>query len=326
MCFRSASSTCCRSPGFSSPSPAFVYLDRPGSSLPKSQISVILDMLKEQGIGVVVLAKNGESRLHYDSSLEIKADGRWEVHHECVLGPQRRPCGFARLELLNPTGLRIVCSHENAKRFPGRFSPSYCQSCRASVFEFNANGSVRRIDHGDIMLNLFLGNEAEGGLANIHLRRLGDHGGADPPARSGQSGVLSKSMPRHGRRWDMGGYCVSRAACARRNPRRPGSGMSNWKTPETAEITCDLIHTQDIGARPLRRDPAQRILCEPVCGSHAARSPAARTRGGIAAEPVDGRALPVDGDRFARQGSFLCHGCAPVPRPRHPRRRRACRL
>jgi putative ATP-binding cassette transporter len=61
--------------------PAIVYLDRPGSSLPKSQISVILDMLKEQGIGVVVLAKNGEARLHYDSSLEIKADGRWEVHH-----------------------------------------------------------------------------------------------------------------------------------------------------------------------------------------------------------------------------------------------------
>jgi putative ATP-binding cassette transporter len=62
--------------------PAFVFLDRPGSSLPKSQISTILDMLAEQEIGVVILAKNGEARLHYDSSLEIKADGKWEVHHE----------------------------------------------------------------------------------------------------------------------------------------------------------------------------------------------------------------------------------------------------
>lgn len=62
--------------------PAFVYLDRPGSSLPKSQISAILDMLKEQGIGVVVLSKNGEARLHYDSCLEIKADGKWDIHHE----------------------------------------------------------------------------------------------------------------------------------------------------------------------------------------------------------------------------------------------------
>ena len=64
--------------------PAIVYLDRPGSSLPKSQISMILDMLKEQGIGVVVLAKNGEARLHYDSCLEIKADGKWDVHHESL--------------------------------------------------------------------------------------------------------------------------------------------------------------------------------------------------------------------------------------------------
>jgi putative ATP-binding cassette transporter len=64
--------------------PAFVYLDRPGSSLPKSQIATILDMLKEQGIGVVVLSKNGEARLHYDSCLEIKADGKWDLHHEAT--------------------------------------------------------------------------------------------------------------------------------------------------------------------------------------------------------------------------------------------------
>ena len=62
--------------------PAFVYLDRPGSSLPKSQISTILDMLSEQGIAVVILSKNGESRLHYDSHLEIKPDGSWEVRHD----------------------------------------------------------------------------------------------------------------------------------------------------------------------------------------------------------------------------------------------------
>ena len=40
-------------------------------------------------------------------------------------------------------------------------------------FELNTNGSIRRMDHGDIMLNLFLGNEMDGGLANIHLRKLG---------------------------------------------------------------------------------------------------------------------------------------------------------
>jgi vitamin B12/bleomycin/antimicrobial peptide transport system ATP-binding/permease protein len=62
--------------------PAFVFLDRPGSSLPKSKIASILDMLTEQGICVVILSKNGESRLRYDAVLEIKDDGAWEVRHE----------------------------------------------------------------------------------------------------------------------------------------------------------------------------------------------------------------------------------------------------
>jgi putative ATP-binding cassette transporter len=62
--------------------PAFVFLDRPGSALPKNQISKILDMLTEQGIGAVILSKNGESRLRYDAVLEIKSDGAWEVRHE----------------------------------------------------------------------------------------------------------------------------------------------------------------------------------------------------------------------------------------------------
>jgi cellobiose phosphorylase len=39
--------------------------------------------------------------------------------------------------------------------------------------EVNANGSIRRMDHGDILLNLFLGTEMEGGPANLYLRRHG---------------------------------------------------------------------------------------------------------------------------------------------------------
>ena len=61
--------------------PAFVFLDRPGSALPKSQISSILDMLTEQGIAVVVLSKNGEATLRYDAVLEFKAEGAWEIRH-----------------------------------------------------------------------------------------------------------------------------------------------------------------------------------------------------------------------------------------------------
>jgi cellobiose phosphorylase len=40
--------------------------------------------------------------------------------------------------------------------------------------ELNANGSIRRMDCGDIMINNFLGNEVEGGPTNLHLRRLGE--------------------------------------------------------------------------------------------------------------------------------------------------------
>ncbi len=64
--------------------PVFVFLDRPGSSLPKNQISSILDLLSEQNIGVVILSKNGESRLRYDGHLEIEAEGVWRISHEAV--------------------------------------------------------------------------------------------------------------------------------------------------------------------------------------------------------------------------------------------------
>jgi len=40
--------------------------------------------------------------------------------------------------------------------------------------QVNSNGSLRRMDHGDIMLNLFLGNEMEPPPANLYLRRQGE--------------------------------------------------------------------------------------------------------------------------------------------------------
>ena len=45
-------------------------------------------------------------------------------------------------------------------------------ACGLSI-QCNANGSVRRIACGDITFNLFPGDEVEGGLANIYLRRRG---------------------------------------------------------------------------------------------------------------------------------------------------------
>lgn len=55
-----------------------------------------------------------------------------------------------------------------AQNFPFRLeSPS------GLIVQVNANGSIRRMDHRDIILNLFPGTEIEGGPANLYLRRQG---------------------------------------------------------------------------------------------------------------------------------------------------------
>ncbi len=65
--------------------PKFVFLDRPGSSLPKNQIGNILNLLAEKNIGVVIFSKNGESHLHYDAHLAIEPDGTWSISQSDVI-------------------------------------------------------------------------------------------------------------------------------------------------------------------------------------------------------------------------------------------------
>ncbi|MEJ0036055.1 MAG: hypothetical protein WDO68_08220 [Gammaproteobacteria bacterium] len=55
-----------------------------------------------------------------------------------------------------------------APRFPQRLA-----SRSGLTLEINANGSIRRFDCGNVSLGLFLGNEIEGGPANLYLRRHG---------------------------------------------------------------------------------------------------------------------------------------------------------
>jgi 1,2-beta-oligoglucan phosphorylase len=51
--------------------------------------------------------------------------------------------------------------------------PVRLQSPSGLCADVNANGSIRRMSYGDVTLNLFVGNEIEGGPANIYLRRRG---------------------------------------------------------------------------------------------------------------------------------------------------------
>ena len=65
--------------------PKFVFLDRPGSSLAKNQIGIILNLLAAKNIGVVTFSKNGESHLHYDAHLAIEPDGSWTISQSDVI-------------------------------------------------------------------------------------------------------------------------------------------------------------------------------------------------------------------------------------------------
>jgi cellobiose phosphorylase len=59
-----------------------------------------------------------------------------------------------------------------AESTPSHAFPRLVASPSGLAVQVNANGSIHRLDHQDIILNLFLGNEVEGGPANLYLRRL----------------------------------------------------------------------------------------------------------------------------------------------------------
>ena len=111
--------------------------------------------------------------------------------------------------------------------------------------EFNANGSIRRMDHGDIMLNLSLGNEAEGGLTNIHLRRLGNEVATIPLIGPGSPATYQtdgRGLFAFGKWGDLEfRLCLVLAESA-----------TAWfwhvelENTGNSSITCDLIHTQDL--------------------------------------------------------------------------------
>src|SRR5262245_24470434 len=51
--------------------------------------------------------------------------------------------------------------------------PVHIASPSGLQVQVNANGSIQRMEYRDLLLNLFLGNEVEGGPTNIYLRRHG---------------------------------------------------------------------------------------------------------------------------------------------------------
>jgi cellobiose phosphorylase len=124
-------------------------------------------------------------------------------------------------------------------------SPFRATSPSGLSFEMNANGSIRRIDHGDIMLNLFLGNEIEGGPANVYLRRPGQPVQAIPllgpgsPAcyESTERGMIARGQ------W---GELIFQVRLVLAETASAWFWHVELENTGTTAIACDLIHTQDL--------------------------------------------------------------------------------
>ncbi len=127
-----------------------------------------------------------------------------------------------------------------------RIFPFRASSPSGLSFEFNANGSIRRIDHEDIMLNLFLGNELEGGLANLYLRKHGETLETIPligPGSPASYEFTDRGLLAHGTWCDLD-FRV-RLLLAEKSP--AWFWHVEIENTGAAAVNCDLIHTQDIG-------------------------------------------------------------------------------
>ena len=117
-------------------------------------------------------------------------------------------------------------------------------ACGLSV-EINANGSIRRMDHGDIMLNLFLGNEAEGGPANIFLRRLGDQPDSTPLLGPGSPATYKsdgKKFSASGKWGDL----LFRVTLELADSRPAWFWHVEFENTGSKPTSYDLIYTQDL--------------------------------------------------------------------------------
>lgn len=124
--------------------------------------------------------------------------------------------------------------------------PFRLESPTGLSIELNANGSIRRMDHRDILLNLFLGTEIEGGLANLYLRRLGAVVEATPlfgPRSPAAIHVDQRGMTAQGE-WKGIRFKVSLCLA---------NGSSAWfwhvalENTLAKDETLDLLYTQDLG-------------------------------------------------------------------------------
>lgn len=112
--------------------------------------------------------------------------------------------------------------------------------------QVNANGSIRRMDHRDILLNLFLGNELEGGPTNLYLRSHGTSIAAIPLLGPRSRAMFSFEQQGLRARGEWNGIRIIGSL-------RLAASAAAWfwhvalENTGHAAVTVDLIYAQDVG-------------------------------------------------------------------------------
>ena len=123
--------------------------------------------------------------------------------------------------------------------------PVQIASASGLHIQMNANGSLRRMDYHDIIVNAFLGNEMEGGVTNIYLRRHGTAMASMPllgPRSSAVFHIDAQGCTASGE-WQGVRFTASLVLAASAAAWLWHIALEN--TTYTA-VTVDLLYTQDV--------------------------------------------------------------------------------
>src|SRR6185369_10541710 len=126
-----------------------------------------------------------------------------------------------------------------------RIEPVTLRGAAGLSVQINSNGSIRRIDHRDLLVSLFPGTQIEGGPANLYLRR---HGSAiESTPLLGPRSPASVQLDDEGfcmrGQWQDIRFSVSLALA---------QAAPAWfwhvvlENTGAAPVTVDLVHAQDL--------------------------------------------------------------------------------
>ena len=127
--------------------------------------------------------------------------------------------------------------------------PFHLQNASGLSVRLNANGALHRFDYKDIVLNLFPGNELEGGPTNLYLRRIGSTieftpltGPDSPSVFAADAAGFSASGVWRDLRYQVRLQLADSALAWFWHVTLENTGLDN--------VLVDLIHTQDLALAP----------------------------------------------------------------------------